>query len=660
MKRRSLAAVTAVLTTAAVVPATVAVAATSPAGSKTALSSSAVSTSGLSIGNAAPAAAPMSLTLQLPQRNSALMNRLQASGTVVSTAQYRKLFGASDASLAKVVAYAKANGMTVDQVDAAGSSVMVHTTVSRVNSAFGVSVRRASRAGSSGLSAVGTPVVPAALGLSGISGLSTVRKSHVNNAKQANSSRPTLARAAAKSKITGTPRGRISAGASNGSTDCSPYWGDNLQPSALVYAKESNLICGYQPKDLAKIQGVAGAQQNAPAIGLLLWGNDPNMLAETNFYMKEAGYPALTKYTSYPAATNAQIQATQPGCSPYESGAEQSIDVQSSHSVSPNSPIYYYGAKSCTDADLTSELSKMVNEHKVSTISMSFGQAYDQGMTPAQQAAWDRPLQQASLTGISTFASSGDSGDNSDAAGNDLANGNPDNKPHIGYPASSSYTTAVGGTSVGLSSTGALTADVGWENAYYQQKSLSSTAKTRLNFPTDGAGGGVSQVSKIPLWQKGKVTTSAVHRAVPDVAGLSNPYTGFTVRDTAYQTDANGNPVLSSATQQYDTYGGTSLASPMVAATVALAKAYNKVTIGNAAPRLYALLGSSALRDINGVNTAGVFVPTTKYPAGIVISVDGHPVNSLGRQENLVTAKGWDNVTGVGELNGLAFIKAFK
>ena len=659
MNRRSLAAVTAVLTTASVVPAAAAMAA-SPNAAKTSLSNSAVSTSGLRLGVNAPGATPMSLTLQLPQRNAALLARMTAAGDVISTARYRALFAPTAAQIARVTSFATSHGMAVDQVDAAGAQVMVHTTATHVNSAFGVTVRRASAHGVSGVAAIGTPVIDRSVGLSGVAGLTTLHKAKADNAHLAGSSRKNIA--AAKGKVSSTPRGRISATASDGSTDCAMHWGDHLQPSAQVYAKESNLICGYVPQDLSKIQGMTTAvQANAPTIGLLLWGNDPNMKTETNTYMAAAGYPALATYTSYPAATNAQIEATQPGCDPYGSGAEQSIDVQSSHSVSPKSAIVYYGAKSCTDADLTAELSKMVNEHKTSTISMSFGEAYDQGLTAADKAAWDRPLQQANLTGISTFASSGDSGDNSDAAGNDLGTGGkPDNKPHIGYPASSTYTTAVGGTSVGLSAAGSLVADVGWEDAYYQQTSLSSTAKTRINFAVDGAGGGVSQVSVIPTWQKGKVTTSTTMRAVPDVAGLANPYTGFTVRDTAYQYTPTGMPILSTATQEYDTYGGTSLASPMVAATVALAKAYNKVSIGNAAPRLYALLGTSALRDINGVNTAGAFVPTTRYPAGVIVSLDGHPINSLGRQENLVTAKGWDNVTGVGELNGLNFIKAFK
>lgn len=567
----------------------------------------------------------------------------------------------------KVVVYAKANGMTVDQVDAAGSSVMVHTTVAHVNHAFGVTVRHASTDGSSGLAAVGTPVVPASVGLSGVAGLSTVRKAHVDNVQKPSLAGSPVKKAAPKSKIWGgKPSTAKTLGASDGSAGCSTYWGQHLQPTAAVYKNESNVLCnGYLPQDLVKIQGVAAAQKSAPAIGLLLWGNSPTMLADTNSYMKSVGYPALKKYTAYPAATNAQIQARTPGCDPYNAG-EQSIDVQSSHAVSPNSPIYYYGAASCSTADLTAELSKMVNEHKVSTISMSFGTAYDVGQPAAETAAWNRPLVQAGLTGISTFASTGDSGDNSDAGNNNLGNGKPDNKPHVGFPASSAYVTAVGGTSVGLSKTGAIVADVGWENAYYQQKSLTSTAKTRIDFTldggdgtVDGAGGGVSAVSKIQSWQKGKITTSSTMRAVPDVAGLANYYTGYTTRATYYTEDVNGNPTSGGSVDDQK-YGGTSLASPIVAATVALAKAYNKVTIGNAAPRLYALLGSTALRDINGTNTAALFVPSTKYPRGVVISLDGHPINSLGRQETLVTAKGWDNVTGVGEFNGMNFIKAFK
>lgn len=222
MKRRSLAAVTAVLTTASVVPAAAALAAT-PNGAKTTLSNSSVSTSGLRLGANAPGATPMSLTLQLPQRNAALMARMTAAGAVVSTARYRALFAPTAAQLAHVTSFAKSHGMVVDQVDAAGGQVMVHTTASHVSSAFGVTVRRASAHGVSGVAAIGTPVVDRSIGLSGVAGLSTLRMAKVDNAHLAGSSRKTINRTPS-SKVSGGPRGRISATATDGSTDCATHW----------------------------------------------------------------------------------------------------------------------------------------------------------------------------------------------------------------------------------------------------------------------------------------------------------------------------------------------------------------------------------------------------------------------------------------------------
>ncbi|XAS76639.1 S53 family serine peptidase [Dermatophilaceae bacterium Sec6.4] len=655
MKRRTLAAATAALTTVAVVPAAAALASPSSASGKTALTSSAVtSAGGLNFGASAPASTSMTLGLQLPLRNQALADRLLAKGTVLTPAQYAAFFAPSKAQVSRVKAWAASQGMKVTQVSTSSGQIRVSAPVSRINRALGVSVRSATANGSRGLAAVGTPVVPSNLGLSGISGLNTVRKARVDNAKQAGSTRSTLKRSA--------PAGNVkrAANGSDGNKECANYWGDHLYPTVSRYGKESNYICGYFPQDLTQMYGVKAAQTKAPTIGVLLWGNDPNMLKITNEYMTAAGYPTLKDYTATVAAPDKDL----PACDPYGVVSEQSIDVQSSHSISPNSPIRYYGAASCTDAALTSQLQLMVDQHKVSTISMSFGEAYDKGMSKADQAAWDRPLQQAALTGISTFGSSGDSGNNAYAAGNDLGGCNadktvckPDGKPHIGYPASSAYITAVGGTSIGLTKTGSVVAAAGWENLYFVQKDPAKAQYSLYTgFGTDGAGGGVSEVSKIPTWQKGVVTTSSTMRAVPDVAGLANPYTPFLIRQTDNTVDKNGK--LVSTQVDYAAYGGTSLASPIVAAIVALAKAYNNVQVGNAAPKLYALRNSSAITDINGAGTMGVFAASSKPQyggpnGGIVIGVDSKP-------QNLVTTKGWDNVTGVGEPNGMNFIKAFK
>ena len=161
----------------------------------------------------------------------------------------------------------------------------------------------------------------------------------------------------------------------------------------------------------------------------------------------------------------------------------------------------------------------------------------------------------------------------------------------------------------------------------------------------------MSSVSTIPTWQQGVVSGSTTHRVVPDVAALADPYTGYQIRDTYYTENANGVPTAPGV-EEYDTYGGTSLSTPIVAAMVALAKAYNNTTIGLATPRLYAMRGTAALLDVAAPGKAGVYYESPAYGKELVV-LDGKP-------QNLVTRAGWDSVTGVGEPNGMNFISAFR
>ena len=177
----------------------------------------------------------------------------------------------------------------------------------------------------------------------------------------------------------------------------------------------------------------------------------------TNSYMTaQAGYPTLKKYTKTVAkrtipTSNTRLRRRSPRssrtwmCSP----RTPSLPTRRSH---------YYGAGSCYDNDLTKQLQLMVDQHKVSTISMSFGSPSDAGMTAATKAAWDRPLRQAALTGISAFASTGDSRRQL------LPH---QGKPTVGYPASNAYLTAVGGTTVGMRKDGSFATVTGWETRFF-------------------------------------------------------------------------------------------------------------------------------------------------------------------------------------------------
>ena len=76
------------------------------------------------------------------------------------------------------------------------------------------------------------------------------------------------------------------------------------------------------------------------------------------------------------------------------------------------------------------------------------------------------------------------------------------------------------------------------------------------------------------------------------------------------------------------------------------------MTLGDAAPLFYKLAGTSALVDVNAKGKAGVFYESKRL-GGVVVGFDDKP-------QSLVTAKGWDNVTGVGTPNPKTFIASFK
>ena len=256
---------------------------------------------------------------------------------------------------------------------------------------------------------------------------------------------------------------------------------------------------------------------------------------------------------------------------------EQALDVQATHAIAPSARILYYGARSCALSDMLTAFQRVVRDHKATTVSLSFGSPSETQLPAGLHAAWTKATLQASLAGISVFASSGDDGDSSRLTGGRRA---------VDVPAAYAYVTAVGGTSEGATAAGKVVARTGWEDRLSRR---GTKGWTSLGFLW-GAGGGASSRVAQPSWQAGKVP--AGRRAVPDVAALADPFTGFTTYS------AGDLPVV----------GGTSLAAPVVASVVALSKARTGRKVGLASPSLYRLLGTSALRDVRA-GSVGVYFP---------------------------------------------------
>ncbi|HET8600457.1 MAG TPA: S53 family peptidase [Segeticoccus sp.] len=578
--------------------------------------------------SSASAGARMNLTLHVAMRHQGLAERWIASGKVVSPAQYRRTFAPTEGQVRRAAAWARTHGLGVSGTNRDAGSVYVTGTVRQVDAAFHAGIANATVHGRRGLVATRVPTVESASGVTGVAGLNTLAMARTHDVVNPLTTRSTLQ---VPQQDVQQARAHATAPVGDGSTSCATFWGQHLYPSVKKYTRESNYLCGYTPQQLGQMYAAGTAAVEAPRIAVVLWGDDSNLLKLTNEYMSNVGYPALPsmRYHRYVTTANSNMkQCDAPGTK-----VEQALDVQAAHAIAPNATIDYYGAASCGFVDLAKKVQQAVSAHTANVISMSWGSTTDAGATFADFASFDRAFKQAALTGISVFASTGDWGNNSSV--------NPDGRRGVGYPASSAYVTAVGGTAVGLAQNGTRAMTTGWEDRFYAQQAR-GTASWREFWPyaeTTGAGGGVSTLYKRPTWQNGRVDGTSAYRMLPDVSALADPFTPYRIH---YTTRSN--------TTKYTGAGGTSLAAPVVASLVAVSKARTGRQVGLAAPSLYRLMGSSAIRDVQH-QSAGVYIKGG--PTGLaVVGFDTKP-------ENLQSNAAWDNVTGVGEPNGLAFLTTF-
>jgi hypothetical protein len=157
----------------------------------------------------------------------------------------------------------------------------------------------------------------------------------------------------------------------------------------------------------------------------------------------------------------------------------------------------------------------------------------------------------------------------------------------VEYPAASQYVTAVGGTSLYTASNARGWTETAWA----------------------GAGSGCSKYISKPSWQ---VDTGCAKRAVADVSAVANPQTGLAVYGPG--------PLWSK-------WGGTSLASPVVAAAYALTGSaaaaggfayahpdwFNDVTSGSNGSCTFTYL-CTALAGFDG--PTGIGTPASAHPSG--------------------------------------------
>jgi subtilase family serine protease len=282
---------------------------------------------------------------------------------------------------------------------------------------------------------------------------------------------------------------------------------------------------------------------------------------------------------------------------PYVADHEEVEDTEIVHAIAPGAAldVVLVPANATTSAAnftaaVTGTIHAAITQHAaVVSISGSHGEHL---FTPAQVARLHAALQQAAGRHLTVVASSGDTGVISD-----------DGPPvQVSLPASDPLVLGVGGTALNASfTTGAYHGEMAW------------------NADTSASAGGYSFLFRRPSYQDGVARTGPM-RGVPDVAADADSSTAMTL------TFADGSLYPAQ---------GTSAATPLWAAVIALADQAAGHHLGFVNPAIYAIARSPAYhRAFHDVVTGdnSVFWPArlfTGYTAG----------------------PGWDPVTGWGSPN---------
>jgi subtilase family serine protease len=340
---------------------------------------------------------------------------------------------------------------------------------------------------------------------------------------------------------------------------------------------------------------------------------------------------------------------------------EATLDIEWSYAIAPLAHIVLLAVPPAETLgvqgfpNLFKAISDQIDARPAGTVfSMSFGVAEQtfNGAADQQTSKFDAVLQKGVAKGDTFFASSGDNGTTGASKQQKEQRNYP--FPTTGWPASSPYVTAAGGTQLQYGWTWAPTSDTpfladGSLNPDYFAANPGGNTNVVWNetWLPAATGGGPSAVYARPDWQSGVLASAGNHRLVPDISWNAAVNGGVLVYITAYPTYQRSG---------WHVYGGTSAASPQLAGLVALAEqersAAGKAPLGNINPLIYA--NPSWFNDVTKVTEgsaqSGVLQDNTLWGYNADGSVSPGPVQGWS------TSTGYDMTTGLGTPNAPAFV----
>jgi len=428
-----------------------------------------------------------------------------------------------------------------------------------------------------------------------------------------------------------------------------PIRGPRPQAAAAAQKNPKQQFPGsFYPNEVAKLYNFPATQGAGQRVAILEFGGGFSQAVLDDYFTKNIGLHTP------PTVNGISVLGTPIQVDPDVTG-EVYLDIEVIGAMAPQATMDVYFAPWTGQGYLTA-VQQAIHNDDYAAVSISYGIDEDAAGNAANPG-WsmlyqnvDEAFRDAAAIGLPVFVSTGDQGSSS-IRGEVQVGGQPmevtefSKTAHGGYPATSPYATAVGGTMI-YEENNAISKEVVWNELGPLEQG---------QFYIGGAtGGGVSDRYPVPSYQskaginpKSANGSGATGRGVPDVAGNAGSTTGYLVS----QPPGTGYTIAP--------VGGTSAAAPMWAALMACIRQSLNTTYNGKIPVfflndfIYAVGKSGAFRDIiggrtftlsaNGELTPGSFIPIGNNRS---TQVDGYSASA-----------GYDLCTGWGSPNGAQLLQ---
>jgi subtilase family serine protease len=409
------------------------------------------------------------------------------------------------------------------------------------------------------------------------------------------------------------------------------------------------VICGYTPQQLRQAYGYSSANDGkGVTIALVEVGLAPFMLQTLGAYAKAHGIqaPSPQRYAEL------SLGKGSPCGDPFNT--EEHLDVESSYDLAPMAKQLVVGGDSCDngdyglqalyDADLA--ILNGAGGHPLAQIASNSWEGGKETI-PANLLEIEHDyLVKAAAEGVTMLFSTGDTSS-------------------VGVPSSDPYVTAVGATTLGIGHDNPRLFETGWSTG----TSVARNGKWVSQGEQGAAGGGASLLWRQPAYQRGVVPDALAVatgnrggpvRTTPDISAVGDPFTGMSVGMLSLDEHGKVSGYFE------ESIGGTSLATPLVAAVVADAEQGSRA-FGFINPVLYRLARTRAgvfhdPKALSGQTAAkyrGVACDQAMCGVLTLTTFDDESWSMAG-YTGQVTAPGYDTMTGVGTPNGQKLISALR